>query len=377
MPDGATAQRLLATPSLSLSEQYDDNIRSSAVKPESDFTTVVLPRLLLEATDEPWSLTLTLGTRAEFFAMRRELDNVGEQFDANAVLQYRTTPSLTTSLTAAAIRTLDSGVADPVTGVTQGRFPTLSASLTAAATYQATQATTITGRAAYRILNSESPISQDSQTQEAGGSVQHQFDARNSGLVRYGFSRFTFAPPRDDAARGTTTTQGDSQTSHTVRLGFQRAWSPTITLSSENGLIFLERRDGQEEITWGSSQRYSQQFQEIALAISYDRNAAVNSVQGGAGINQTLALTTTWPASRSLTIAVDLRASQTESRGDTRASQFRVYTGTLNATYRLFRWLTLNTSYRHQTQDDLVGVNDVERNVFSIGLTVSDAFRVY
>lgn len=375
-PPDAAGQQIFLTPSFTLSGEYDDNIEASARNRESDFLAVARPGLRLEVVEDPWTLTLGANTRAEKFVKREDLDNVGEQWDANATLQYRPSPGLVASLTGNAVRSSDASTADPITGITQGRFSALSYSVGATGSYQFHPLYTVAGQASYRILDSDSPQSRDSETREAGASLTRQFSPRNSGSVRYSFSQFVF----DEASTPTTGAAADdgrSQTSHSAQVGLIHIWSPTLTISWFNGVTILERPDGSQDVTWNSNQRYDQQFRDVTVSFAYDRNSGVAGVVGGAGINQTVSLTAVWTATRALTISGDLRFADSETRGEVRDTHIRTYTGTLRAAYRLLSWLTLDASYRHQTQDDLVGSNDVTRNVFSIGLTATERFRVH
>jgi hypothetical protein len=383
VPEHAAGQKALLTSSLTLAEEYDDNVTLSSTKPQSDFLTVARPGLQLEVTDEAWTLALRLLSRAEKFARRSDLDNAGEQWDANGVLQFRATPNLQTSLTASLVRSLDAGQADPDTGITQGRFTTLSTSLTAAANYQIDQRTSVGSRAGYRLLTSDSPQSRNSETRELGASLQRQFDARNAGVLRYSFSQFVF----DRSASATTATgqagatdsrDGEqSQSSHSGQLGLLHTWSPTVQLSWSSGLSLLERADGTQDAVWNSSQRYNQQFRDVTLSASYDRSVGVAGVIGGAGVNQVVALTSSWAATAWLAVTVDLRVTDVQTRGETSDTHIRTYGGTLRVAYRILSWLTIHASYRHSTQSDLIRSSDVQRNIFSIELTASKPQRVY
>jgi hypothetical protein len=376
-PDRVHAQpRVFITPTLTTSAEYDDNVDSRANNAEGDALMVARPGFRLEFIDEPFTLAVGASTRAEKYFDRTDLDNIGDQWDANLSLQVQPTPNLLTSLTVAAIRSVDSTFADTFTGITQGRFSSLSVAVSGAASYQIDPLTSVSGNAAYRLLTSDSPDSRDSQTREAGAAFSRQLNPRNSGVLRYAFTQFKFDDPNSTQSL-TALEAGRTQTSHSVQLGVVHIWSPTLTISWANGVTFLEEQDGNQRATWNSSQRYDQQFRNFTLSAAYDRNAGVAGITGGAGVTQTLSITGTWSATRELTLSADARVSDSETRGDVSDTRLRTYSGTLRAVYRLLEWLSLEASFRHQTQDDRSGPNDVKRNVFSIGLTASDRFRLY
>src|SRR3990170_80644 len=75
----AWAQTIIATPSLTISEEYDDNIRLTSKDPQSDFISAARPALRLEVKDHPWYVTLAGSLRGELFASHSELKHYDKQ----------------------------------------------------------------------------------------------------------------------------------------------------------------------------------------------------------------------------------------------------------------------------------------------------------
>src|SRR3972149_9894378 len=94
----AQGQTVTATPSLTVSEEYDDNIRLTPKNPESDFVSAVRPGLRLEAKDHPWYVTLEGSVRGEFFANHSDLNNYDNQA-GSARLEFRPERPFRLSLT--------------------------------------------------------------------------------------------------------------------------------------------------------------------------------------------------------------------------------------------------------------------------------------
>lgn len=411
----AWAQTILATPSLGVSEQYDDNVNFSSIDPQSDFITAVTPGLRLEVRGHPWSLTASGSVRGEFFADQSELNNFGDNAGGTATLEFRPTPTFGISLTDTVTRTVnpleipaERPNAVPETGVrVTGRFVSIDNTIAPAMSYQINPLTFLGLRYSLNTFRSDSPLARDSDTHEAGGSVQRQLSPRNTGTLRYTFSNFQVEESPD-------------QDAHDLRLGLIHAFSPTIRVSAEGGPLFLERPDGTTEVTPAGTLRYDQQFRQGSFSIAYDRSAELAGRIGAPSVSDSLTTNTIFPVTRTLTLALnsvfrqtensaiteteavaretDLRvfsngiridytplralslsldATASEVRSSDRAVDFLTYSAGVQVNYRLVRWLSLQGGYRTERQNDRTGLNDLEKNVFFIGLTAADTFRAY
>ena len=361
----AAAQTLTLTPSLAISESYDDNIRFSSTNRQSDFVTGLSPGLRLELKDYPWSLALGGSLGGEVYAEHTELDNIGDNAEGSATAEYRPTPIFSLSLGDSIVRSVNAGLVDPQSGLITGRFTSTSNAVTPAANYQFNPRTSGRVQYSFRTLRSDSALARDSDTHEAGLSFQRQLTPRTSGTLSYTFTRFQIegSPERD---------------SHSPRIGTIFTYSPTIRFSSDTGLLFLEREDGSEEATVATSTRYEQTFRQGQFSLSYDRNASVAGVIGVPSVSQTLGAAVTYQPARDLGLGLQVGVTDTESSGPSRTRvDFLASSAALRINYRLLRWLSIEGSYRYQRQDDRRGPLDLERNVFSLGLTASDQFRVH
>src|SRR3972149_642113 len=234
----AWAQTIIATPSLTISEEYDDNINLTSKDPQSDFISAARPGLRLEVKDHPWYVTLGGSLRGELFANHSELNNYDNQ-DGIASIEYRPERPFSLSLTDTFTRSTNPATVAPEAGIATGRFTATSNAITPAATYQFTPPTGLRLQHSDRLLRSDSSAARDSDTHGATAAVQHQFTPRTSWDISYTFTRFLVegSPERD---------------SHSPRLGITFAYSPTIKFVSSTGLLFLEQEDGSQEVTLAS-----------------------------------------------------------------------------------------------------------------------------
>ena len=357
-------QTVTATPSVTVSETYDDNVRLTAKNPQSDFISAIRPGLRLEVKDHPWYVTVAGSLRGEFFAKQTELNNYDNQ-DGSASIEFRPEQPFSLSLTDTFTRSTNPATVAPEAGIATGRFTSTSNAITPAATYQFSPRTSVRFQYSFRILRSDSPAAKDSDTHEATAALQYQFTPRTSGDISYTFSRFLVegSPERD---------------SHSPRLGITFAYSPTIRFVSSTGLLFLQQEDGSEEVTLASSTRYEQEFKQGRFSIGYERNAGVAGLTGVTSVTQSLTTGASYQPIRFLTLAVDASLAETKSSGSSGTQvDFLTFLGSFRISYQLLRWLSVEASYRYQRQDDRVASQDLQKNVFFLGLTATDQFRIH
>src|SRR6478609_11153164 len=86
------------TPSMSLDEQYDSNVFSTAIEPESDFITRATMGLAIERGTALWTATGRYLQDMERFSDHRDLSSVAARQRGTLALRYR--PSVRTSWSA-------------------------------------------------------------------------------------------------------------------------------------------------------------------------------------------------------------------------------------------------------------------------------------
>lgn len=326
----AWAQGITLSPSLTLSEEYDDNVLLSPTDRQSDFVTSVSPGLRLTITEYPWTVTAAASLRGVYYARRSDLNSSTDNRQGSLTIEFLPTPRFRASLTDTLVRSLDPGEVDPATGITVGRFPSTRNTVTPAVSYQLTPLTHLRLHYSFSVLRSDSPLAEESDTHEAGLALQREFTPRTTGTFRYTFSRFEVegTPARD---------------AHLPRVGLAYALSPTIRLSADAGPLLLERADGSTEITVGGSVQYAQEFEHGRLSLTYDRSAGVTGALGEVATSQSLTVTVSLSATRDLTLGLESGVRASEAEGA--AVDFRVYTAGIRLDYRILRWLSVNAGY--------------------------------
>jgi len=358
----AWAQTLTLSPSLTLSEEYDDNVLLSPTNRQSDFVTSVSPGVRLEFREHPWTVTAAGSLRGMYYARQPELNSSTAHRQGSLAIEFRPTPRLTASLTDTVVRSLDPGEVDPETGIITGRFASTKNTLTPAVSYQIDPLTHLRLHYSFSTLRSDSPLAQESDTHTPGLFVQHQFTPRTSGTLRYAFSRLQAEnrPARD---------------AHLPAVGFAHALSPTIRVSADAGPLFRERPDGSTEITPGGRLQYEQEFSRGRFVLAYDRSARVAGVRGEAATTESLQGTVTLEAARAVTLR--LEAGVRTTREPQTAVDFVGYTAGIRLDYRVLQWLSVNAGYRYLQQDDRAGPLDLDRNIIFVGLTASTDAYLY
>ena len=401
----ALAQTFTLTPSLAVSETYDDNVLLSSTDRQSDFVTSISPGLRLTVRDPRWDVTLAASARADYYADRPDLNSTTDHQNGDLAVAFRATPRLTVSLTDTFIRSLNPAEADTANGITTGRFRSYSNTVTPAVRYQITPLTLLGLEYSFAILRSDSPFTRDQDTHEGRLSVERQFTPRTSGTLRYIFSRFMVEGEADRDA-------------HSPMVGLIHTFSPTIRVSAEAGVLLLDKADGSTEVLPAGTLRYDQEFSQGRFSLAYDRSARLAGLDSVAGASQRLTATATFIATRNFTLDLRSGASTTDSvdteeevrqaffgaaitfasgrvfrtgrevtlglESEVRATDsinrvedFLTYTVGIRLEYRFVEWLSINAGYRHTRQDDKTGPFDLERNLVFVGLTASTDFRVY
>lgn len=358
----AWAQRITLSPSLTVSEEFDDNILQSSTDRQSDFVTSVSPGLRLTLTEYPWTVTAGASLRGVYYAGRSDLNSSTDNREGSLAVEFRPTARFSASLTDTYVRSFDPGEADPTTGITVGRFASTRNTVTPAMRYQLTPLTDLRLQYSFSVYRSDTPLIQESDTHEASLGLERRFSPTIFGTLRYTFNRFEVE-------------RTPARNAHLPRAGVVYVLSPTIRLSADAGPLFVERADGSTQTTVGGTVEYAQEFQGGRLSLVYDRIAGVSGALAEVVTSQSLTAVVSYSATRTVAVALDGGVRASDAAGA--ATDFLVYTAGIRLDYRILRWLSVNAGYRYFSQDDRTGLNDVERNVVFIGLTASTDIRVY
>ncbi len=362
----AGAQSIWITPSFRLSEDFDSNINLTT-KATSDFVTSATPGLAIEFRDYPFTLSLYGHLISQFYASHSELNTYTDNIDLGGNLVYQPIPTLTLTLSDGYVRNVNPSVVAPESGVTTGRAASTGNTVSAALSYQFERLTTAQLSYSLTTLRSEAAAAQDSDSQSVSAGILRELTPTVSSGLKYIYNHFHVSDQPD-------------LDSHSPRVSLVVRYTPTITLSSNTGPIWLQQTDGSYELTYASSTRYDQKFSRGSISLAYSRDAGTGGFTGVPSVNNSVTGTAGYELTRYLTASANASWFKTSSTGNNGGGSLdlQTYTAGAGLTYRLLKWLTLNASYTFYRQiGSGTGVTDVDRHVFSLGLTASDQFRVY
>lgn len=362
---------LTITPTLTVTQEYNDNILLNNADRRSDFVTGFTPGVSLVLERATYRLLAGYNFTAEIF-WKEENESRNDafsrhRFDLDGT--WRVDPRLTLTLTDVFAFTSDTNLLAPE-GVATGREQAYRNTLTGAAAYALTTLTTLRGSASWTVLRFDDEALQDSDVVRVDATVEHAFTRRVSGTAGYQFGFFDI--------------EREEQTlTHTPRLGLIVRATPTITLSASGGPSIEVRERGGTRVVPAVSAAYRQRFAFGGVSLAYDRYIGTAGGLGGTTENQTItgALELTRLV-RGLTVALAPRYAIVESDDD--RIDVRSLTLALQATYRITAWVAAVASYQffRQRSDTVVLsaagtslANDIDQNRVFLGLQVGYPFR--
>ncbi len=355
---------LTFTPTLTVTEEFNDNIFLNNDNREWDFITRFTPGLTLELEDPLYRLGLNYSFTADVFARHPDLDHA---FDAHNLLLdglYRATPRLTLTLT-------DTFTFDTNTNlisseaVATGRTRAFSNALAGGAAYALDPRTTLRGTVSWTLLRFSAEELRDSDTYRAEAVVERTLTPRLTGSLGYELAVFDIEREED-------------VTAHTPRLGLTYRFTETLTGTLRAGPTFAVTEDGDTRVTPSVVAGLSQRFAWGALGVDYTRALGTAGGLGGVTVNQSIGATATVTTlMKGLVVAVGPRYSLIDSlRG--REIDVDSFTLPVSATYRIAPWIAVVGSYVffHQRSDSRITdpalasffASDVDQNRVWVGV---------
>jgi hypothetical protein len=367
----AEAQSIWVTPSFGVSEAYDTNVTLSP-NATSDFVTSLKPGLALEFKDYPFTLNLSAGVIMQIYAENPSLDTYTDNVAFSGGLTYAPTPRLTLSLADTYTRNVNPALVTPEVGITTGRFASTSNTVAPSISYKLDQLTTATLAYSMNVLRSDSSFATDSTTQTFTAGVSRELTPVVSGGVQYVYSLFQVSE------------QPDSDT-HSPQITLAVRYTPTITVTSNTGPIWIKQLDGSYKLSYSTSTQYAQVFSQGQglITLGYSHITGTGGVTGIISTTQSVAGGASFQATQALKFVIAAAWSKTESVGSgATGSSLDVtnYTASATLTYRLLSWLDFDASYRYLQQSGTgasAGVADLRDHIFTLGLTATDRFRLY
>lgn len=352
------------TPTLTVTQEYNDNILLNNDDKRSDFVTGFTPGITLAVERSTYRLLAGYNFTAEVY-WKEENEARNDAFsrhnlDVDGL--WRLDPRWTLTLTDVFAFTSDTNLLAPE-GVSVGREEAYSNTLTGSVAYALTRLTTLRGTASWSLLRFDDEELQDSDVYRADATVEHAFTTRLTGTAGYQFGYFDIE-------------REERSTTHTPRLGVIFRATPTITLSLSGGPSIEVREERSTRIVPVVTAAYRQRFAFGGVSLAYDRYIGIAAGLGSTTDNQTVTGSVELTRlARGLTIALSPRYATVDSDDD--RIDVSAFTIALQATYRINAWAAAVASYQFfQQRSDTVVLtptgsslaNDIDQNRVFVGL---------
>lgn len=401
------------TPSLSLTEEYDDNVSGQASGRKSDFVTRVTGSLSLGYHSAPFTLLGAYSVGAEVFADNSDLNGIANRQQGTFSLSYLPTPLLTLRTEAFYRRSETStvtlqtpaapGIGDaqpgtatpeppgagsppeaPPVGATEvgapppgspavefGRRKTRVIAVTPSASYAFTPRTLVQLSYSYSQTevsdgSAESDVGTDPTTRaadmtdsvhEAGLGIVQQLTPLVRATTRYRLRRFE----SDEA---------DSTTSHIVTLGLRR---PLLTdrthVSLEAGPRFSDGDVGVE-----ASARLEHQFRFSTISLGYTRSQGVVAGRSGAQTTDTGTVGLVYQPFRPFQASLTGSVLRAEEEAEAGLRVLTSYRAAPSLAYRLMEWAVIRAVYSFSLQEQ--GSETIRHHIVSISLDLTYLIRL-
>ena len=366
---------LALTPSLTISEEFNDNVFSTHSNKQSDFITQFTPGLTLQAQQPGFQLLSSFNFTAEIYARNPELDNAANRLNFLTSVSYQASQRVNLSLTENLIFNRNNSNAAAISGISSGQEESWSNVLAPAVSVQLTPRTTWRVYGAYileRFGSGGNSQSQNNNIYRIGTGFDYALTPRLTLIAAYDFGYL-------DVEHQPTAFN------HTLRFGGSYQLTPTLTVTATAGpSLLLTEHD--TEITPAANARIAKQFSWGYMSAFYDQAIATNGGFGGVTDNKTFGGNiTVVTLLRGLFLDLSPRYVMTKTTGASQSnSEFRALTVTLGARYQIARHVALIGSYQllHQTESGNASTggsnaNDVDRNLVNFGIQFGYPINFY
>jgi len=358
------------TPTLTVTQEYNDNILLNNDDRRSDFITGFTPGITLSVERATYRFLAGYNFTAELY-WKEENEARNDAFSRHNLDvdgTWRVNRRLTLTLTDVFAFSTDTNLLAPE-GVATGAQDAYGNTLTGSAAYALTPLTTLRGTASWTLLRFEDDELQESDVYRVDGTVEHAFTRRVTGTAGYQFGYFDIE-------------REERVTTHTPRVGVIVRATPTITLSLSGGPS-LEVREDSSRIVPAVTAAYRQRFAFGAASLAYDRYIGIAGGLGGTTENQAITGSLEFTRlARGLTLALTPRYAIIESDDD--RIDVQSLTVALQATYRINAWVAAVASYQffRQRSDTVVLsptgsslANDIDQNRVFVGMQIGYPVR--
>ncbi len=344
-------------PTITLSEEYNDNILLDNRNRTWDLITGITPAINLIWESRTHRLIAGYNFTAELYLRDPTRDNAFNTQNFNLDGMWRASERLTLTLADAYTATTDTNLISPA-GVSVGRNRSWGNALSGGAAYKLDDFTAVRGGASYAVQRFSRSELDDSDVYHANLFLDRTLTRYVRGSVGYDFGYFDIE-------------HEDKVTTHTPKIGASWQVTPTITLAVNGGPTFELHDNGDSRITPTVTATYEQTVWFGSVGLGFDRQVATAGGLGGVTDNTSVfGHVDVITFARGLTLSFAPRYSWVKSAGKIRSADNRdidisSITLPLQVTYRLTAWMAAVARYQFYQQRTAHEVRDTAGNLFA------------
>jgi hypothetical protein len=364
---GAQRGPVTLTPSIAVSEEYNDNIFLNNQNRQSDFITSFSPALTLYVNRASYALSAGYSFSADLYARESRFNEAFDRQNFVATGLYRLASGLTLTASDGFALNRNSNLV-AAQGFSSGRQESWGNNFSPGMNWQMTPSNSLGLSASYSVLRFVgSGAGVDSDTYSFGSNLTHIFTPRFSGILNYGF---TYLKPQRE----------QDSTTHTPMVGFSYVLTPTLTATITGGAAITEL-GGDTFVGPAATASLVQVFSFGSASLQYSQGVSVAGGFGGTTNTKTVSSTLTLSTLlRGLFVVLSPSYSVSESvgSGQTQQVDVKAITLSLGATYQIAQYASLfggYTFFRQRTGGSSPIQNDVDQNRVRFGLQFGYPFN--
>jgi hypothetical protein len=338
-------------PSITISEEYNDNILLDNRNRQWDLITGITPAINFIWESRTHRLLAGYNFTSELYLRDPTRDNAFNTQNFTLDGMWRATEQLTLTLTDGFTATTDTNLVSPE-GVSTGRNRSRGNVLAGGAAYQLDLLTTVRGGGSWAVQRFDRSELESSDVYRVNVWLDRTLTRQLRGSVGYEFGYFDIK-------------HEEKVTTHTPRLGVSWQVTPTITLAVNGGPSFEQHEHTASRITPAVTATYEQKMWFGAIGAGFDRQVATAGGLGGVTDNTSVAgRLDVFTLMRGLTLSFLPRYSWVKSAENNRIDISSV-TLPLQATYRLTAWMAAVARYQFYRQRTGTEVRDTAGNLLA------------
>lgn len=349
--------------SLSISEQYNDNIFLTGDRVD-DFITFITPGVGLSLRSQGSDLRVGYSTSFYFYSSNTELNDTAHNFTANGsfTLSERLSLTLTdTYIKSSEIRDIraipDLG---PISGRTERSLHTISGNIA----YRLKENLSCSLGASYFGTDYKEPGFFDIKSYSGNIAITYRY---SENITFLGTARYT----KYDYKLGSDANAQD------YSLGISYTLTPTLTAGATGGITLVEIEEtGETDTGFFGGVDIAKTFTRGRVALSY-RQSVISGIQTIEPIrDQTVTISISRDITNKLAASISASYSKFESI-ETYAVDTDVKSFNTGLTYTLFPWASLALSYSYLDQDDKRSdIGDYYNHIVFLNLALSYSKRL-